>query len=67
MIKPRMPSIDRGVSAFLWAFGLAIYVLLGMLAVGVSKATSVIFSLLTLCIVFLLVRTRGRQDVVERR
>jgi hypothetical protein len=66
MMKPRLPSIDRGVAAFLWGFGLGLYVWLGMLAVGVSKATSVIFAVLTFCAVFLLVRIYGRQDAVER-
>jgi hypothetical protein len=61
-----MPSIDRGVSAFLWGLGLGLYVFIGLLAVGVSHATSFIFALLTLCTVFLLVRLLGRQDVVGR-
>jgi hypothetical protein len=67
MIPERMPSIDRGVAAFLWALGLGLYVWIGLLAVGITRATSVIFGLLTFCVVFLLVRLRGRQDVVERR
>ena len=28
----RMPSFDRGLTSFLWAFGLGLYVWLGMLA-----------------------------------
>ena len=36
----RQPSIDRGVTSFLWAFGLGLYIWLGMLAVGVEGATA---------------------------
>ena len=37
----RQPSIDRGVTSFLWAFGLGLYLWLGMLAIGVEGATDI--------------------------
>jgi hypothetical protein len=63
MHLPRQPSFDRGVTSFLWGFGLGLYLWLGMLAVGVSGATAFIFSLLAGCAIFLLVRLRGGDEV----
>ena len=42
----RAPSIDKGVSAFWWAFFFFVYLFLGMLAVGVAKGSAFIFSAL---------------------
>jgi len=58
----RPPSIDRGLTSFLWAFGLALYLWLFMLAVGVSQGTALMLALLTFAGVFLFVRTQG-EDV----
>jgi uncharacterized membrane protein YiaA len=55
----RLPSIDRGVTSFLWAFGLSFYVWLGLLAIGVSKATALVVALLCLFFIFLFVRLFG--------
>ena len=57
----RPPSIDKGVSAFLWAFGLSLYLWLGMLAVGVSKAKSFILAVVLGGAIFLYVRLYGEQ------
>ena len=59
----RMPSFDRGLTSFLWAFGLGLYLWLGMLAVGVSGATAFIFSALAAGGIFLFVRLYGGDDV----
>lgn len=63
MIHLRQPSIDRGVTSFLWAFGLGLYLWLGMLALGVSGATAFIFSVLASGAIFLYVRLFGGDDV----
>jgi hypothetical protein len=55
----RMPSIDQGVQAFVWAVIFFLYLWLGMLAVGVEGATAFILSLVVGAAVWLLVRTRG--------
>ena len=39
----RMPSFDRGLTSFLWAVGLGLYLWLGMLAIGIDGATAFIF------------------------
>jgi hypothetical protein len=58
----RPPSIDRGVTSFLWAFGLGLFIWLGLIAVGVSRGTALILALLGFGAIFLFVRTQG-EDV----
>ena len=55
----RPPSIDKGVAAFLWAFGFFLYLWLGMIAVGVGKGTSFILSLVAGGAIFLYIRIYG--------
>jgi hypothetical protein len=55
----RPPSIDPGITSFLWAFGLGLFVWLGLLAVGVSGGTSFMLALLSFGAIFLFVRTQG--------
>ena len=59
----RLPSFDRGLTSFLWALGLGLYLWLGMLAIGVSGATAFIFSLLAAGAIFLFVRLYGDDEV----
>jgi hypothetical protein len=59
LVHLRMPSIDQGVQAFIWALIFFVYLWLGMLAVGVDGATAFILSLVVGAAVWLLVRTRG--------
>ena len=49
----RPPSIDRGISAFLWAAALGFYVYLGLVAVGTTRALGVILAALSFCAIFL--------------
>jgi hypothetical protein len=55
----RMPSIDQGVQAFLWAFFFFLLLWIGMLALEVSGATALILALLAGGAIFLFVRLRG--------
>lgn len=55
----RPPSIDKGVSAFLWAFGFFLYLWLGMVAVDVGKGTAFILSAVAGCAIFLYIRIYG--------
>jgi len=59
----RVPSIDRGITSFLWGFGLGLYLWLGMLAIGVSGATAFILGALAACGIFLYVRLFGEDEV----
>ncbi len=58
----RLPSIDQGVQAFIWAAIFFLILWLGMLAVGVSQATALILSLVAAGAIFLFVRLRGGDD-----
>ena len=55
----RMPSIDQGVQAFVWAFVFFLVLWLGALALKFPGGTSFIISLLAAGAIFLLVRVRG--------
>lgn len=55
----RAPSIDRGVQSFLWALLFFLIMYFGMIAVDVTKATSLIISLVASFLIFLFVRIRG--------
>jgi hypothetical protein len=55
----RAPSIDPGVTSFIWAVLLAAYVYFGLLAVGASAAFAVVIALLAFAGIWLFVRLRG--------
>lgn len=55
----RMPSIDQGVQAFVWAVFFFLLLWIGMLALDVSSATAFILSLVAAGAIFLFVRLRG--------
>ena len=55
----RMPSIDQGLQAFLWAVFFFLLLWIGMLALDVSSATALILSLVAAGAIFLFVRLRG--------
>lgn len=59
----RMPSFDRGFTSFLWAFGLGLYLWLGMLVIGIAAATAFIFAVLAAGAIFFFVRLYGGDDV----
>jgi hypothetical protein len=55
----RMPSIDQGVQAFVWALVFFLVLWLGALALEFPGGTSFLLSLLAAAVIFLVVRTRG--------
>jgi hypothetical protein len=55
----RMPSIDKGVQAFIWAVVFFLVIWFGALALDFPSGTSFVVSLLLAGGIFLLVRTRG--------
>jgi hypothetical protein len=56
----RMPSIDPGVQAFVWAVVFFLFMWLGALAVDVSGGVAFVVSLVAAAAIFVFVRTRGR-------
>jgi hypothetical protein len=62
----RPPSIDHGITSFVWAFVIGLMLWLFMLGIGISKPTSFIVAALVACGVFLYVRLYG-EDEPRRR
>jgi len=62
----RMPSIDQGVQAGIWAVFFFFLLWPGMLALGVSNATAFILSLVAAAAIFLFIRLRGETRAGER-
>jgi hypothetical protein len=58
----RLPSIDRGVTSFVWAVLLGAYIYYGSLAVGISGGIAFVFAALAAFFIFLFVRTRGGDE-----
>ena len=62
MLKPpKPPSIDPGVTSFIWAVLLGAFIWAGLLSVGVSGATAVILAAVSFCAIFLYVRLYGQE------
>jgi hypothetical protein len=61
----RPPSIDPGVTSFIWALVFALFIWAGQLAIGVSQGTALVLALLSFGGIFLFVRLRGGDDPVR--
>ena len=59
MHRPNPPSIDPGITAFVWALLLALYVYFGLLAIGAKGAFAIVMALLAFAAIWLFVRLRG--------
>jgi hypothetical protein len=59
---PRLPSIDQGVQAFIWAFLFALFIWAGLLAVGASMAVAVVIAAVCLLAIFVYVRIYGEEE-----
>ena len=55
----RLPSIDPGVTAFIWAAALGAYIYFGLLAIGTSGAFAIVITLVAFAAIWLFVRVRG--------
>ena len=58
----RLPAIEPGVKAFVWALLLSLYIWGFMLAVGVDKGTSTVLGLIAFGVIFLCVRVYGESE-----
>jgi hypothetical protein len=58
----RPPSIDPGVTSFLWAFFLGLFIWVGLLAVGAGQGTALVVALLSFGAIFLFVRLYGEDS-----
>ena len=55
----RAPSVDPGVTSFLWALTFFLFLWIGMGAIGISGGTALIFALVAAFLIFVFVRTQG--------
>ena len=62
----RPPSVDHGVVSFLWAFGLGLFIFLGMLSICVRRGTAFIVSRIAPGAIFLYVRIYGEEQLRRR-
>jgi hypothetical protein len=58
----RLPAIEPGVKAFVWALLLSLYVWGFLLAVGVDKGTSTVLGFISFGAFFLCVRVFGESE-----
>jgi hypothetical protein len=58
----RLPAIDPGVKAFVWALLLALYIWFFMLGVAVDKGTATVVSVVSFGAIFLSIRVYGEND-----
>ena len=59
----RPPSIDQGVQAGVWAVVFGLVLFFGMLALGIERVTTLVFSVVAAGAIFLFVRLRGEDDL----
>jgi hypothetical protein len=62
LVHLRPPSIDPGITSFLWALGLGFFIWLGLVGIGVSQGTALIVALLSFGAIFLFVRLYGEDS-----
>ena len=58
----RLPAIDPGVKAFVWALLSSLYLWGFLLAVGVHQGTSTVLGLVSFGAIFLCVRVYGESE-----
>jgi hypothetical protein len=58
----RLPSFPHGVTSFLWAFFLGLFIWIGGIAVGISGAIAFIVGCVGGFLIFLFVRVYGEDE-----
>jgi hypothetical protein len=58
----RSPSIDKGVTAFLWALFFAVYIWLGGMSVGMGRGPATLIAIVAGFAIFLFVRIYGERS-----
>jgi hypothetical protein len=57
----RPPSIDKGVTSFLWALALGLFLWFGMRAVGVANGTAFVLAAVAAFGIFFYIRIFGEE------
>jgi hypothetical protein len=64
---PRPPAISQGAAAFLWALGLGGFIFVGMLAISISKGTSLIVAIVCGFVIYFAVVLFGAEAWSRQR
>jgi hypothetical protein len=59
----RFPAFSPGFSAFVWGLVLGTYIFIGLLAIGISKPTSLVTGIFGGFLIFFYVRLRGADQL----
>jgi hypothetical protein len=59
----RFPAFSPGFSAFVWGLVLGTYIFIGLLAIGISKPTSLVTGILGGFLIFFYVRLKGADQL----
>jgi hypothetical protein len=59
----RPPAFGPGFIALVWGLGLGVYVFLGLLAIGVSSGSALLFAVLASVLIFFYVRLYGADQL----
>ena len=59
----RLPAFSPGFTAFVWGFVLGSYIIVGMLAIGISQGTSLVTGILCGFLIFFYVRLYGEDQL----
>jgi hypothetical protein len=58
----RLPALSHGFTSFLWALGLALFIWLGAMSIGISRAAASVVAAVAGCAIFLFVRIYGEDE-----
>ena len=59
----RFPAFSPGFTAFVWGLVLGTYIFIGLLAIGISKPTSLVTGILGGFLIFFYVRLKGADQL----
>jgi hypothetical protein len=59
----RFPAFSPGFSAFVWGLVLGTYIFIGLLAIGISRPTSLVTGILCGFLIFFYVRLSGADQL----
>ncbi|MEO8290225.1 MAG: hypothetical protein ABI649_04440 [Gaiellaceae bacterium] len=59
----RPPAFSPGFTALVWAIGLGAYIFLGLLAIGTSSGSALLFAIVAGALIFFYVRLHGADQL----
>lgn len=59
----RPPAFSPGFTAFVWGLGLGAFIFLGLLGIGISSSSSLLFAIVAGVLIFFYVRLYGADQL----